>query len=358
MTWTDRLLAGALTLAVATWAAPASAQTEATAARALFNEARALAEKGDHAAACPKFEESMRLRPGEGTRFNLADCWEQIGRTASAWGEFLEVASSSKLSGRKDREKLARRRAEALEPKLSRLIIQVAVRESELSVMRDGVEVRDGTWGAAVPVDPGRHSISARAPGKRPWFREIEVSGTEPVTVEIPRLEREKSAESADKPRTQRASDAEAESEDDAEENDAEENEITAEVEPSTVSNSGRETRRALAYVAGGATVAMVVLGTIFYLDFKSKNDQAASMCRAFPCDRRGVTRHNDLVDRAQASRTLSYLSFGAGTLALGAAAILYFTSEPSSPVESGGAVELRPLIGSGLTGLSASGSF
>ena len=101
----------------------------------------------------------------------------------------------------------------------------------------------------------------------------------------------------------------------------------------------------------------MVVLGTIFYLDFKSKNDEAAGMCRGFTCDRAGVERHNHLVDRAQSSRTLSYLSFGAGTLALGAAAILYFTSEPS-PVASGGALELRPLIGSGLTGLSASGRF
>jgi hypothetical protein len=355
MTWTDRFVAGTFALAVAAWPASASAQTEATAARALFNEARALAEKGEHAAACPKFEESMRLRPGEGTRFNLADCWEQIGRTASAWGEFLEVASSSKTSGRKDREKLARRRAAALEPKLSRLIIQVTVRESELSVMRDGMEVRDGTWGTAVPVDPGRHSISARAPGKRPWSQEIEVSGTEPVTVKIPRLDHETSAESAPKARARRAnSESESESEP---EKDAEENAIKAEVGQSTGSSSGRETRRALAYVAGGATVAMVVLGTIFYFDFKSKNDQAASMCRAFSCDRAGIERHNDLVDRAQSSRTLSYLSFGAGTLALGTAAILYFTSEPS-PVESGSVLELRPLIGSRVTGLSASGSF
>ena len=353
MTWTERLVAGAFTLAVAAGVSPASAQTDATAARALFNEARALVEKGEHAAACPKFEESMRLRPGEGTRFNLADCWEQIGRTASAWGEFLEVASSSKRTGRKDREKLARRRAEALEPKLSRLVIEVAVRESELTVMRDGVEVRDGTWGAAVPVDPGRHSIAARAPGKRPWFREIEISGTEPVIVEIPRLDPEKSAKSGDKPRTRRANTFPSP----APKDDAEHDELEAEREQATFSSSGRDTRRALAYVAGGATVAMAVLGTIFYLDFKSKNDEAASMCRAFTCDRKGVERHNDLVDRAQASRTLSYLSFGAGTLALGAATILYLTSEPSS-VESGGAVELRPLIGSGLTGLSASGSF
>jgi hypothetical protein len=354
MTWTDRLLAGAFTLMVATWGVPANAQTEATAARALFNEARALVEKGEHAAACPKFEESMRLRPGEGTRFNLADCWEQIGRTASAWGEFLEVASSSKRSGREDREKLARRRAEALEPKLSRLVIQVAVRESGLSVMRDGVEVRDGTWGTAVPVDPGRHSLSARAPGKRPWFREIEVSGTEPVIVEIPRLAREKKApESGDRSETRPASiDAKSEPK-----NEMAASERRSEGEPATVSNAGRETRRALSYVAGGATVVMVVLGTIFYLDFKSKNDEAAGMCRAYACDRRGVERHNDLVDRAQASRTLSYVSFGAGTLALGAATVLYLTSEPSS-VESGSALELRPLIGSGLTGLSARGRF
>jgi hypothetical protein len=99
------------------------------------------------------------------------------------------------------------------------------------------------------------------------------------------------------------------------------------------------------------------VLGTVFYLDFKAKNDEAAAMCRSVTCDRGDVARHNDLVDRAHGSRTLGYVSFGAGTVALAGGAVLYLTSEPS-PGSTGGALRLRPLFGSGLTGVSAAGSF
>src|SRR5688572_27933584 len=52
-------------------------------ARELFLTAKRLAKKGDYEKACPKFEASLKLKSGIGTEFNLADCWEQIGRTAS-----------------------------------------------------------------------------------------------------------------------------------------------------------------------------------------------------------------------------------------------------------------------------------
>jgi len=34
-----------------------------------------------------------------GTQFNLAHCWEMGGRTASAWGLFLDVAAAAGSSG-------------------------------------------------------------------------------------------------------------------------------------------------------------------------------------------------------------------------------------------------------------------
>src|SRR4051794_25809493 len=71
----------------------ASAQSESAAARALFAEARKLMAAERYDEACPKFEESLRLDQGIGTQFNLAHCWEKQGRTASAWGMFLDVAA-------------------------------------------------------------------------------------------------------------------------------------------------------------------------------------------------------------------------------------------------------------------------
>src|SRR5687768_2018720 len=74
----------------------ARAQSDSAAARALFAEGRSLMEGERFAEACPKFEESLRLDDGMGTQFNLAHCWDKLGRTASAWALFLDVAAAAR----------------------------------------------------------------------------------------------------------------------------------------------------------------------------------------------------------------------------------------------------------------------
>src|ERR1044071_7524440 len=97
-----------------------SASDKAT-AEALFGEGRRLMAQANYRDACPKFEASLKLDPGVGAMLNLADCYEKNGQTASAWAEFLEASSAARVAGSRDREELARSRAAALEPKLSRL---------------------------------------------------------------------------------------------------------------------------------------------------------------------------------------------------------------------------------------------
>ena len=65
-------------------------------------------QQGKYAEACPKLEESMRLDSGIGTQFNLADCNEHIGKLATAWAGFLDVAAAAKAASQPDREKVAR----------------------------------------------------------------------------------------------------------------------------------------------------------------------------------------------------------------------------------------------------------
>ena len=71
------------------------------------------------------FAESKRLAPGLGVTLYLADCYERIGRTASAWTEFK--AAEGLARARSDqRAEVARALAQALEPKLERVTIVVA----------------------------------------------------------------------------------------------------------------------------------------------------------------------------------------------------------------------------------------
>lgn len=137
-----------------------------------FDEGLYLAEHGRPAEAASKFEESQRLDPGDGTLFHLAECYELMGKTASAWSLFVRVADSSREAKRPDREKLARARASVIEPKLSRLTITVSRQPSAqgFEVRRDRAVVLPAEWGVAIPVDPDTHVISAAAPGIAYWY--------------------------------------------------------------------------------------------------------------------------------------------------------------------------------------------
>lgn len=165
--------------------------SDPAAAQALFDEGRQFLAEGRLADACPKFEESQRLDPGLGTQFHLADCWQRMGRKASAWALFGEVATAARARGQTTRARVARDRAEALAPWVAKLAItpRDASTVPGFTLLRDGAEVERTAWGSPVPVDPGTHLIAAMAPGKQPWIFEVDVAPTQTiVTVDVPPL--------------------------------------------------------------------------------------------------------------------------------------------------------------------------
>ncbi|XXX71928.1 hypothetical protein WMF30_30210 [Sorangium sp. So ce134] len=185
-----RLLALAMFLAALAGGGRDARAADPAAAQALFDAARQLMAQGKHAEACPKLEESQRLDPGIGTQFNLAACYEQTGRTASAWSTFLDVAGAAKAAGQLEREKVARQRATALEPKLIRLTITApADAPADLQVRRDGALVGRAQWGTPVPVDPGKHTVEAFAAGRAPFVKAVELNKAgASETVAVPPL--------------------------------------------------------------------------------------------------------------------------------------------------------------------------
>ena len=108
------------------------------AAQVLFEDAKKLMAKGDYAAACQKFADSQQDDPAPGTQYNLADCYEKNGQTASAWATFKSAAASYRAHNRADWEAKARDRAKTLEPKLSKLTLVVPPDVTGIEVRRDG----------------------------------------------------------------------------------------------------------------------------------------------------------------------------------------------------------------------------
>ncbi|HEX3345801.1 MAG TPA: hypothetical protein VHS09_14555 [Polyangiaceae bacterium] len=185
------LLVAAFVAAGAVIPRPARASgDDVAAAQLLFDEGRRRMAQEDYAGACPKLAESQRLAPAVGTEFNLADCWEHVGKLASSWAAFLEVADLTHKRGESEREQAARRRADALAPRLGRLSIDVplARRVADLEVRRDGEVVRDALWGIAVPVDAGDHRVEAHAPGRLPWSAVVHTRDGLTASAAVPDL--------------------------------------------------------------------------------------------------------------------------------------------------------------------------
>jgi hypothetical protein len=156
---------------------------DSAAAEALFRAARQAAEAGDWQTACQRFEESNRLDPAVGTVFNLAHCREQLGQVASAWQRYLEVVQ--KLSPSDERVPLARERAQAMEKRVPRLVLELRGAPEGTVTLKDGVEIGRASFGVPLPVNPGAQVVEVRAPGHEVRRFEVTLSEGETQTLEL-----------------------------------------------------------------------------------------------------------------------------------------------------------------------------
>ncbi len=298
--------------ALCTWAClssvtPAVAQStdDRVAAESLFTSGRELMQAGKYQEACEKFESSRRLEPALGTTLNLANCYEKLGRTASAWAEFKSAAAEAQRLNDSARKATALERAAALEPKLSRLWLQAD--DPSVSVSRNGVPVNAGVLGNAIPVDPGSHELEASAPGKVTWKDTVDVKG-EGATVEvrIPPLADSGDGATSPPPSTQDSS------------------------PPPAMSAETGSTQRTVAWVSGGVGVAGVVTGTVFGLLASSSWSKAQDGCDdgAFECTADAI----DKEDSARTQANVATVAFIVGGVGLGLSTVLFLTDGPESP--------------------------
>lgn len=337
----------AIAVLAASVAAPAAARAQSkddiARADALFNAAKALTDSGQYADACAKFAESKRLAPGLGVTLYLADCYEHIGRTASAWTEFLAAEGLARQRNDK-RAEVAHQHAQALEPKLDRLTITVAptVPQAGLSILRDGVPVAREELGLAVPVDPGDHAVVVSAPGHAARTLNAHVGPESPTaTVRIDSLD--EGPVSAPAPAPALAAPATAPTE------------LPATPPDQTPASSGDpgKTQRILSFAAMGAGVVGLGVGTVFGFLAKSKLDASNNG----PCDSTNHCTSEGLDDRksAESMATVSTIGFIAGGV-LAAGGVVLFLTAPRAPTATGLKLSPAPLTGG--AGALFSGSF
>jgi hypothetical protein len=155
-------------------------------ALALFEDGRAFAARGDFARACAKFEAARARVTWVGVALNLADCYERIGKTASAWALFRKTGDDAATRA-DSRAAYARTRADKLQPYLAHVTIARAD-GSALHIQLDHQPLAIASLGRLLPVDPGEHVLEAGAPGSVPWSRRIVVEPQATVEIRIPPL--------------------------------------------------------------------------------------------------------------------------------------------------------------------------
>jgi hypothetical protein len=304
-------LALGLGLACARVAFAQDGMTKAT-AEALFADGKRLMGTGDYASACPKFAASQKLDPAVGTALNLADCYEKMGRTASAWAEFKSAAVAAHSVGSKEREQLAVDRAKALENKLSYLTITTTgPLAAGAQLLRDGTAVEPAIVGTPIPIDPGKHDVEVVAAGKRKWSIEVDVStSASRVTVNVPNL--------GDGLQTRGPS-------------------MPAAPDPARYSGA----QRGVGIGVGVLGVMGVAAGTVFGLKASSDWSGAKTHCRSYPqgCDSVAVTLAQD----ARAAGNAATVAFAIGAVGLVGGAVIFFTAPKNPSTEKGLSLEVRP---------------
>lgn len=266
-------------------------------AEQLFLEGKSLMKEGRTEEACQKFEASHDAdTSATGTLLNLALCNEVRGNTATAWAQFRQVAAES-ADKRPDRVTAAREHEAALLPLLRYVVVHVpsAARVDGLSLLLDDKRsISAAMWETRLPLDPGRHSLTVTAPGRRSQRLElvVEKAAAAPSTardLEVQIAPLEASATAAQSP-------------------------PAAPTEPRPHPSSSA--RRNAGYVVGGTGVAALGVGAALGIVALGKQSSVSNACPAFTCkDKSTYDTNNSLNESAKDFALVADVTLAAGVL-------------------------------------------
>lgn len=293
-------------------AAGGQAHAQSAEAEGLFDDGNKLMAQGKLAAACTSFEASNRVEPRAGTLIRLGECREQNHQLASAWSAYKDALTRVKDP---DKRAYATARAEALEPRISHLIVSVAAdsRIQGLTITRDGQPLDPLLWNHELSLDGSDYVITAHAAGHEEWHTtaHVAVEGAR-ITIDVPRLK--ESSAPASPPAPIVAAPAPV----------AEPTERNALPPPSTL-----PARRKIAIGVAGASVAALITGAVLGVSAKGNQDDAFQTC-ADPATRcANAYQANALLATSHSRALEANIAFGIASVAAVGAAVLWFTGAP-----------------------------
>lgn len=284
---------------------------------ARFDEGRALVKAGRPSDAIPKFLASLTAEPSAVAALNVADCYERVGKLASAQQRFRQAESLSAAAGDSVRAAEARKRAESLDARVSTITVLPPPRGTEASAWIDGAPLAADAWGKPRPLDPGPHEVVLQTPDGKRKTKIVSVSeeGTKvtvPFDIEgaggvVTETKEKPPATPTPKP--------------------------DAPVSPSPDDSSSSSPLRTVAVVTGAVGIASLIAGGVtggLALGARSDLDSACATYPQCPASQRAELQ--DIDDRGRTMATVSTITFIAGAALLTTGVVLWFVSSPDKP--------------------------
>jgi hypothetical protein len=304
--------------------AEAQDKKELSKARALFQRAIELEQAGNYTQALEQFRDVGQVRMTPQVRFHIASCEEKLGRLVTALGGY-ELALADADSVGEDFKKEVDTAVTRLRASIPKLLIQRGAGADAAEIELDGVALGASSVGVPVPLDPGPHSVNAKAPGYEPFSQTVSIAQDEQKTVDI---------------------------------------ELTAEPEPETPAATGagsqsadqgtKPNKKIIPYVIGGVGVASLIgSGILFGLrqsTLSDLEDKCGPDRKSCPSNARGE------VDNLKLYNTTAQIALGVGVVGVGTAVTLLLIQRKHDAATTG--FMFTPDAPNALAGASLRGRF
>jgi hypothetical protein len=253
------------------------------------------------------------------TRGALALCYEAWGKSASAYNTWRAVAEQAAGAGAAEAATLKRavEKSEQLLARLTRMVFEPADSPAGLQVWLDGRLLAASELNVPVPVDPGEHTLEAKAPERVDWKTTFEIGATEAGATRSLRIEPLAPIEPVhvDTPPPPPAPPP-----------------TPPPPVPVVAKPPPIPPLKYAAVASAGAGLVAGAVGTIFAFSARSKWHDA----KALGCDGHGMCRTQrgvDLVNDAGSKATIGTISLVAGVALIGGGGAMWFlTRSPGKP--------------------------
>ncbi|HEX2875555.1 MAG TPA: hypothetical protein VHP33_30090 [Polyangiaceae bacterium] len=163
--------------------------SELSVARRLFDEGRTAEDAARWSEAADKFRRATAIKDTPGLRFHLARCQEEQGAFVEALVEYdraRELIDSGVRAA--DVEKLLAEARERVRAKLAQLTLRLPSDVQNVSVELDGKALSASVLGVPMPINPGKHQVSAVAVGRARFATELTLGMGEvrQLPIELP----------------------------------------------------------------------------------------------------------------------------------------------------------------------------